>query len=90
MHSETPMNYGGSEGLRPLPPRSHCCAALCSPLDEKMNRDQGRGRETASEREREMKGSHLGSFSGFIEVTNPYLCTEAKIITRDATYSISG
>lgn len=40
--------------------------------------------------EREMKGSHLGSFSGFIEVTNPYLCTEAKIITSDATYSISG
>lgn len=53
------------------------------PLDEKMNRAH-------EEREKEMKGSHLGSFSGFIEVTNPYLCTEAKIIARDATYSISG
>lgn len=38
----------------------------------------------------EMKGIHLGSFSGFIEVTNPYFCTEAKIITCDVSYSVSG
>lgn len=37
-----------------------------------------------------MKGIHLGSFSRFIEVTNPYFCTEAKIIACDVSYSVSG
>lgn len=48
-----------------------------------------RQREKKKDKE-EIKGIHLGSFSGFIEVTNPYFCTEAKIITCDVSYSVSG
>lgn len=72
----------------------------------RWKRDTGRAKEYEPERQREkkehkeqkkkkrkkeeMKGIHLGSFSGFIEVTNPYFCTEAKIITCDVSYSVSG